>query len=84
MNQPEHNEQRVQPLTERLPTISTTEEHLQLNTLMTSGFTWEESAQLIDLRTYLYENAEMRQRMADDYRMQFVCWLYKQGEMSDG
>jgi hypothetical protein len=49
--------------------------------LLELEFAWEEALQLINLREHLYEGNEMRQRMADDCRMQFARWLYEQGEI---
>ncbi len=49
--------------------------------LLELEFAWEEPLQLINLLEHLYEGNEMRQRMADDCRMQFARWLYEQGEI---
>jgi hypothetical protein len=50
-----------------------------LDYLLDSGFHWDEAITLLHLRENLYENVEMRQRMADDYRMHFARWLYEHG-----
>lgn len=54
-----------------------------LDMLMDTGFDWEEAIQLINLREHLYENMEMRQRVADDSRMHFARWLYENGELGE-
>lgn len=65
------------------PDTQTQEEQSCLHALMASGFAWDEARQLLTLREHLYENAEMRQRMAEDSRMHFVRWLYQQGEITE-
>ena len=65
------------------PTQSSEEQQQALDTLITTGFYWEEAVQLMHLREHLYENSEMRQRVADDLRMHFVRWLYEQGEINE-
>lgn len=59
------------------------ERQILLDYLLEEGFLWIEATKLIDLRVHLYENAEMRQRLANDYRLQFVRWLYEQGELHE-
>lgn len=51
-----------------------------IDDLIDKGFGWEEATTLLNMREHLYENAEMQQRMAEDCRMQFVKWLYENGE----
>ncbi len=63
-------------------TIGTVEEQMLVDYLIEMGFVWEEAVKLLNLREHLYENAEMRQRMADDCRLQFARWLYEHGEIS--
>ena len=53
---------------------------MMIDYLMDMGFAWEEAVTLHNMREHLYENAEMQQRMTEDHRMQFVQWLYAQGE----
>jgi uncharacterized protein YjgD (DUF1641 family) len=65
------------------PAHSSAEQQQALDTLMNTGFYWEEAVQLIHLREHLYENSEMRQRASDDLRMHFVRWLYEQGEINE-
>lgn len=55
----------------------------QLNTLMKSGFAWDQAIKLIYLRDHLYSNSEMHQRVANDQRMQFMRWLFEQGELNE-
>jgi hypothetical protein len=56
---------------------------LMLDYLLDNGFQWDEAVTLMNLREHLYENAEMRQRVTEDYRMHFVKWLYEHGLVSD-
>jgi len=79
----EHNERVTPPVEAGLALQHTTAEQTQLNTLLDTGFMWEEAIKLISLREHLHENKEMRQRMTDDYRMHFVRWLYQSGEICD-
>ena len=65
------------------PTPPLSEEQLLLDYLLETGFAWEEAEKLLSLRDHLYDNAEMRQRMADDYRMHFARWLYEQQEINE-
>ena len=57
----------------------TESDQIMIDDLVDRGFTWEEAVTLLNMREHLYENAEMRQRMAEDCRMQFVKWLYEHG-----
>ncbi|GLV58862.1 hypothetical protein KDH_56900 [Dictyobacter sp. S3.2.2.5] len=61
----------------------TGKDQLLLDYLIDSGFQWDEAVTLLNLREHLYENAEMRQRITEDYRMHFVKWLYEQGLVND-
>jgi hypothetical protein len=63
--------------------MDTGTDHMMLDYLLNSGFLWDEAITLLNLREHLYENAEMRQRITDDYRMQFVKWLFEQKMVSD-
>ncbi|MDQ2888062.1 MAG: hypothetical protein M3Y39_18475 [Chloroflexota bacterium] len=79
----ELNRQLAQHLeTVLFPTELSGEQHLLMD-LLDSGFEWEEAIKLLHLRDHLYENAEMRQRTADNNRMHFVRWLYEQGEIGE-
>src|SRR5918911_713745 len=62
----------------------TNNEQDQLDALLEAGFAWEEAVTLLSLREHLYENSEIRQRMADDPRLNFVRWLYLNGEIDEG
>ncbi len=64
------------------PTYPSAEQRA-LDTLMNTGFYWEEAVRLLHMREHLYENAEMRQRFSNDLRMQFVRWLYEHGEIHE-
>jgi hypothetical protein len=79
----EHNERTAQHVHIETSTAGTAAEQVALDRLMETGFDWEEAAKLLNLRDHLYENAEMRQRMDNDPRLQFVRWLYEHGEMSE-
>ena len=59
------------------------DENIQLRGLIAEGFEWREAIKLLDLHEHLHENAEIRQRIADDCRMQFVRWLYEHGEIGE-
>ena len=81
-NSPEHNEPTVQDA-ERGPSTANNSEEILLDYLIEQGFVWEEAMKLVRLREHLYDNAEIQQRMAEDNRMQFVHWLYEQGEIKE-
>ena len=68
---------------ESVSTESMLEEQRQQEYLMSLGFTWDETRKLQYQRVHLYENVEMQQRLADDYRINFVRWLYEQGEINE-
>lgn len=86
---PEHNELAAQhtPSTGYIgidsPTSHVSEQQMLLDYLLETGFAWEEAEKLLDLRDHLYDNAEMRQRMTEDYRMHFARWLYEQQEINE-
>jgi len=79
----EFNERVVQHVEIAASTVGVSEEQMLLDYLIEMGFVWEEAAKLLNLRDHLYENAEMRQRMAEDHRMLFARWLYEQGEITE-
>jgi len=56
---------------------------MMIDNLIDTGFVWEEAVMLLNMHEHLYENAEIRQRMTDDQRIQFVQWLYQHGEISE-
>jgi hypothetical protein len=58
------------------------EEQRFLDYLLGTGFTHNEAIKLVYQRTHLYENSEMRQRVHDDWRIQFARWLYEHGEIT--
>lgn len=62
----------------------TLQEQRQVEDLMRRGFFWEEAIKLTQFHEHLYENVEMRQRLADDEYMQFARWLYEQGAINEG
>ncbi|QBD81448.1 hypothetical protein EPA93_37955 [Ktedonosporobacter rubrisoli] len=66
-----------------LPITETEKGQAQLDFLLEQGFDWDEALKLLHLHEHIYENAEVRQRMAEDCRMLFVKWLYEQGELHE-
>ncbi len=76
---PERSEQPSRHIDRKHYTPGTPAEQALLDYLLDIGFQWDEALTLLSLREHLYENAEMRQRMAEDYRMQFARWLYEHG-----
>lgn len=58
-------------------------EQAQLDALMKNGFGWDEAVRLMYFREHLYSNSEVQQRIANDHHMQFVRWLYEQGELEE-
>jgi hypothetical protein len=62
---------------------TTEHDQLLIDYLIDTGFAWEEAVTLLNMREHLYENSEMRQRMAENLRIQFVQWMYAHGELSD-
>ena len=81
---PEYNERIAQSTEIEGAASRPSEEQMFLDYLIEMGFAWKEATRLLELREHLHENAEMRQRMADDYRMHFARWLYEQGEIREG
>ena len=79
----EFNEQVVQHIEIAGSAVGVSEEQMLLDYLVEMGFAWEEATKLLDLRDHLYENTEMRQRMAEDHRMLFARWLFEQGEITE-
>ncbi len=59
------------------------QDQMRLEGLLAAGFAWDEATKLLGLRENLYENAEMRQRVNDDARMQFGRWLIEHGELDE-
>jgi hypothetical protein len=77
------NERSIQHAERAILPANITEEQIFIDYLLEEGFILEEATRLLHLRDHLHENAEMRQRMDNDYRMHFVKWLYEQGEISE-
>ena len=81
-----HNEpyeRLIRDLEADYPPRTELEEQRQVEQLLDLGFVWEEAVNLIGLREQLYENNEMYERIARDSRMQFVRWLYENGEICE-
>jgi hypothetical protein len=64
-------------------TIGSFEEQMLMDYLLEQGFAWNEAQKLMGIKEHFYENAEIRQRMQEDCRVQFARWLYEQGEISE-
>lgn len=79
----EHAERPVRQADEQLAPAQTNQEQAVLDDLMHNGFVWEQAVKLLHMREHLYTNAEIRQRVASDQRMQFARWLYEQGELKE-
>ncbi|GHO87807.1 hypothetical protein [Dictyobacter formicarum] len=79
-DQPKHSARKLET---KHYSPGTNKDQLMLDYLLDSGFQWEEAVTLLNLREHLYENAEMRQRITEDYRMHFVKWLYEHGLVND-
>lgn len=79
----EHNERTLQQVAIEMSTVEANEERLLIDYLIETGFVWEEATKLLHLREHLYENTEVRQRLADDNHMQFARWLYEQGAITE-
>ena len=82
----EYNERRVQhhhAEKDELSSVGSPEERILLDYLLELGFAWEEASKLLNLREHFYENAEVRQRLADNAHMQFARWLYERGEIAE-
>ena len=79
----EFNEHRTPQTSVEAGRSEVREEQMFLDYLLATGFELEEAKKLVTMRERLYDNAEMRQRMAEDYRMHFARWLYEQGELSE-
>ncbi len=77
------NESSIQHAERETLPANVSEEQIFIDYLLDEGFILNEATRLLHLRDHLYENAEMRQRMDNDYRMHFVKWLYEQGEISE-
>ena len=77
------NERSIQHAERETLSAGVSEEQIFIDYLLEEGFILEEATKLLHLRDHLHENAEMRQRMDNDYRMHFVRWLYEQGEISE-
>lgn len=79
----DHAELPVRQADSQLPSVEMTHEQAMLEDLLGGGFNWDEAVKLLHFRDHLYSNEEMRQRVANDHRMQFVRWLYEQGELKE-
>ncbi len=80
---PGPNEQTKRKVETRHVQPEVDEDQNNLDYLMDNGFDWEEAVTLLDMREHIYENVEMRQRMADDARIHFARWLYAHGMMNE-
>ncbi len=58
-----------------LPVDSSVEEQLEVESLVEQGFSWEEGANLLNLRRQIEEHAEMQELP----NLLFARWLYQHG-----
>jgi hypothetical protein len=79
----EHNEPVIHNVRTDQASIESTNDSVQLDVLMETGFSREEATRLSHLRKHLYENVEVRQRLSNDNRLQFARWLFEHGEMDE-
>jgi hypothetical protein len=79
----EHNEPVIHNVSTDQSSIESTNDSIQLDTLMETGFSREEAIRLSHLRNHLYDNVEVRQRLGHDNRLQFARWLFEHGEMHE-
>ena len=79
--QPAEYSERGQPI--ELDDVHAHSGQQKVETLMKSGFGWEEAVKLARMHEHIYENVEVKQRVAEDAFMQFARWLYEQGEITD-
>jgi hypothetical protein len=79
----EFNERSVQPIKTERSSIDMKHSLLQLDALLELGFSWDEAQKLLCMREQLYDNPEMRQRLAGDARLLFARWLYEHGELQE-
>lgn len=77
----EYHEPSVERAEQEAAISGVMQEQMILDYLLDMGFTWEESMRLANVREHLYESSEMRERMANDYRMEFARWLLEHGEI---
>jgi hypothetical protein len=77
----EYHESSVDRAEQETAISDVIQEQMMLDYLLDMGFTWEESMRLANVREHLYEGNEMRERMANDYRMEFARWLLEHGEI---
>ncbi|MEO6889911.1 MAG: hypothetical protein ABI324_13080 [Ktedonobacteraceae bacterium] len=79
----EYNEPAIWQTEPDIATVCTPANQLLLDELAEMGFVWEEAIKILHLHDHLYENAEVRQRIIDDPHLQFMRWLYAQGEINE-
>jgi hypothetical protein len=79
----EHNEPLIHNVSTDHASIESTNDSVQLDVLMQTGFSREEATRLSHLRKHLYKNVEVRQRLNNDNRLLFARWLFEHGEMSE-
>lgn len=77
----DYHESSVERAAQEKAVTSVAQEQMMLDYLLDMGFTWEESVRLANVREHLYEGSEMRERLANDYRMEFARWLLEHGEI---
>jgi hypothetical protein len=77
----DYNEHSIQNAAKMHAQPDIAEHSASIDMLVKRGFTREEAERLLHLQEHLYENPEIIQRMAEDNRLLFARWLYKQGEI---
>lgn len=82
-NGSEYTEHAIQQLATRSELAPLLHEQQRLDRLIEQGFAREEATRLVGMREHLYESTEMQQRMAEDIHIQFMRWLYKQGQLHE-
>jgi hypothetical protein len=79
----EHNEPVLHNVSTDQASIESTNDSIQLDVLMETGFSRQEAIRLSHLHKHLYENVEVRQRLSQDNRLLFARWLFEHGEMHE-
>ncbi len=79
----QHTEQAMRKLHIEINETAVDQDQTRLEQLINSGFGWDEAMKILGMREHIYENSEMKQRIENDPRMQFVRWLIENDEMNE-
>ena len=79
----EHDEPVIHSVSTDQESVENTNDSIQLDILMKTGFSRQEAIRLSHLHKHLYENVEVRQRLSQDNRLLFARWLFEHGEMHE-